>query len=180
MNLQDAIEWQERLRKAAEERRHWRIHCYYCGKKKGCEQAHYLASPDCWEKDQERRKNSKGARSILRQCWDCERMFKGMVTKRYCIYCLRKRKADRQRERREAEKIKNAVCETCNKGFTPKRKGSVYCSPACRQKAYRQRYGSRIVAPAHLFDNRNVTDTELSFRAETFRQFNNRNAPLME
>ena len=29
-------------------------------------------------------------------------------------------------------------CATCNRGFIPKRSDAEYCSPACRQKAYRK------------------------------------------
>jgi hypothetical protein len=31
------------------------------------------------------------------------------------------------------------TCEGCGKAFQPKRAGATYCSPACRQRTYRQR-----------------------------------------
>ena len=32
-----------------------------------------------------------------------------------------------------------SVCETCGREFTARRNDARYCSPACRQKAYRHR-----------------------------------------
>jgi hypothetical protein len=34
------------------------------------------------------------------------------------------------------------LCATCGRPFTGSRKDAKTCSPACRQKAYRQRYES--------------------------------------
>lgn len=53
----------------------------------------------------------------------------------YCSpECRRElRNSSRRLERQEHK------CETCRQPFTPPRADSRYCSPACRQKAYRQR-----------------------------------------
>ena len=34
--------------------------------------------------------------------------------------------------------VRKIICKGCGKAFTPKRSDAVYCSNACRQKAYRQ------------------------------------------
>jgi hypothetical protein len=41
--------------------------------------------------------------------------------------------------RRMRREHRRATCETCGETFTPTRSDSRYCSPACRQKAYRER-----------------------------------------
>jgi hypothetical protein len=43
------------------------------------------------------------------------------------------------RARRRAARADSAVCSSCKREFTLKRVDSLYCSNACRQKAYRQR-----------------------------------------
>ncbi len=72
-------------------------------------------------------------------CEGCGSTFYTTVpTKKYCnerCCCLGFWR--RKREKR-LEKRKDMVCKTCGKAFTPKRSDAVYCSNACRQKAYRQ------------------------------------------
>lgn len=36
---------------------------------------------------------------------------------------------------------RNATCRDCGEEFTPARSDAAYCSPACRQRAYRRRTG---------------------------------------
>lgn len=43
----------------------------------------------------------------------------------------------RRRERKALEKQK--VCAVCKKQFTAKKKDAMYCSDACKQRAYRER-----------------------------------------
>ena len=60
-------------------------------------------------------------------------------SKKYCLYHLfgnrgyRKELSERAREAR-----KDRVCKACGKVFTPTRSDGIYCSNACRQKAYRK------------------------------------------
>jgi hypothetical protein len=44
----------------------------------------------------------------------------------------------RQRAKRRVA-AREKVCEVCSKGFTASRKDAKTCSPACKQKAYRER-----------------------------------------
>jgi formylmethanofuran dehydrogenase subunit E len=39
----------------------------------------------------------------------------------------------------DARKLKLTICETCNEPVLHRRRTKKYCSPACKQKAYRQR-----------------------------------------
>ena len=73
-------------------------------------------------------------------CKGCGREFYTQIkSKKYCLYHLcgnrgyRKELSERAREAR-----KDRICKVCGKVFTPKRSDGVYCSNACRQKAYRQ------------------------------------------
>ena len=73
-------------------------------------------------------------------CKGCGREFYTQIsTKKYCLYHLcgnrgyRKELSERAREAR-----KDRVCKVCGKVFTPTRSDGVYCSNACRQKAYRK------------------------------------------
>jgi len=48
--------------------------------------------------------------------------------------------AAQARERRiQLAANRKSSCETCHRNFTPKRADTKHCSPACKQKAYRQR-----------------------------------------
>ena len=73
-------------------------------------------------------------------CKGCGREFYTQIkSKKYCNYYLcgnrgyRKELSERAREARQ-----DRVCKVCGKVFTPTRSDGVYCSNACRQKAYRQ------------------------------------------
>lgn len=43
-----------------------------------------------------------------------------------------------RRKKKHDEKLKK-VCPICNTAFTSKRKDALYCSNACKQKAYRKK-----------------------------------------
>ena len=60
-------------------------------------------------------------------------------------------------------------CETCGARFTSPRRHSLYCSPKCRQKAYRDRERAKRKAQID-FDSRpyvssNITDAEKKWKA---------------
>jgi hypothetical protein len=57
---------------------------------------------------------------------------------RRCYAAARTRQARERRRRARADR----VCDTCGETFTPSRSDAVYCSNACRQRAYRGRKGS--------------------------------------
>ena len=73
-------------------------------------------------------------------CKGCGRDFYTLIkTKKYCYYHLcGNRGYQKDLKRRRLEKRQNRVCKGCGKTFTPKRSDAVYCSNACRQRAYRQ------------------------------------------
>ena len=57
---------------------------------------------------------------------------------RRTVYTIQPRKS-RARQRPQA------ICQTCSQPFMPKRSDAGYCSPACRQLAYRQRQHAEAV-----------------------------------
>ena len=73
-------------------------------------------------------------------CKGCGREFyTNIETKKYCLYGLcgnRGYQKELSQKRREA--LQDRVCKVCGKVFTPTRSDCIYCSNACRQKAYRQ------------------------------------------
>ena len=73
-------------------------------------------------------------------CKGCGREFYTQIrSKKYCNYYMcgnrgyRKELSERAREAR-----KDRVCKVCGEGFTATRADGIYCSNACRQRAYRQ------------------------------------------
>jgi hypothetical protein len=56
----------------------------------------------------------------------------------YCRLCAADAENERQREARAAARAGRA-CEGCGEAFTPSRADGRHCTPACRQRAYRQR-----------------------------------------
>ena len=80
-------------------------------------------------------------------CKGCGREFYTQIKgKKYCNYYLcgnrgyRKELSERAREARQ-----DRICKACGKVFTPARSDGIYCSNACRQKAYRQSVTDRQV-----------------------------------
>lgn len=74
-------------------------------------------------------------------CKGCERVY---FTQVHCVkFCYECRfnniGAMYVKRRKSLKKRENTVCKSCGNTFTPQRAGAVYCSNACRQKAYRGR-----------------------------------------
>lgn len=51
------------------------------------------------------------------------------------VRCVNDNYIQKRKERKQLEK--NRVCVICNKPFVAKKKDAIYCSNACKQKAYR-------------------------------------------
>jgi hypothetical protein len=56
----------------------------------------------------------------------------------YCWPCAEHAENARQRDLRR-ERRADRACDSCGETFTPPRSDGRYCSPACRQRAYRER-----------------------------------------
>ena len=86
--------------------------------------------------------------SIVRKiiCKGCGRDFYTLIeTKKYCYYHLcGNRGYQKDLKQRRLERRQNRVCKGCGKTFTPKRSDAVYCSNACRQRAYRQSVTGKV------------------------------------
>ena len=75
------------------------------------------------------------------KCKGCERVYFTQVhCVKFCYHCQQGNVGAMYVKRRKSlERRENTVCKNCRNIFTPKRAGAVYCSSACRQKAYRER-----------------------------------------
>jgi len=75
------------------------------------------------------------------KCKGCERVYFTQVhCVKFCYNCQQGNVGAMYVKRRKSlERHENTVCKNCGNTFTPKRAGAVYCSSACRQKAYRGR-----------------------------------------
>lgn len=60
---------------------------------------------------------------------------------RYCSSECQQLTHDKVKERKwqASQDARMKLCTTCDQQFTPPRNDAKYCSPACRQRAYRQR-----------------------------------------
>lgn len=86
-------------------------------------------------------------------CEHCKRLVRKQVTGLRTVYVLcsdpcrdefyRKLAAERRKAARANRETLN--CETCNRPFEPRRTDAKHCSPACKQKAYRQRQKATAV-----------------------------------
>lgn len=77
----------------------------------------------------------------------------------YCRPCAHDAKKERKRELRRQLRA-DRKCEACGDTFTPPRSDARYCSPACRQRAYRQRAENRPRQPGGAIQEGNtVIDT---------------------
>jgi hypothetical protein len=78
--------------------------------------------------------------TICRRCGRRRHRNRGWGTSRaYCCdACAHAADLKRRRSRRRTWHPKQ-TCATCGAAFTPTRSDARYCSPACRQRAYRQR-----------------------------------------
>lgn len=74
-------------------------------------------------------------------CKGCERVYFTQVhCVKFCYECRFDNIGTKHvRRKSRLAKRENTVCKSCGTTFTPKRSGAVYCSNACRQKAYRER-----------------------------------------
>lgn len=88
-----------------------------------------------WEGDGVRGKRTRG--EYQHWCDRCGRPFMGALARRYCSdECGQRTRAERRDRTRDRESRR---CVVCGDPFTPPRADGRYCSPACRQKAYRRR-----------------------------------------
>ncbi len=79
-------------------------------------------------------------------CKGCERVYFTQVhCVKFCYHCQQGNVGAMYVKRRKSlKKRENTVCKNCGNIFTPKRAGAVYCSSACRQKAYRERVADSV------------------------------------
>lgn len=70
-------------------------------------------------------------------CPRCGREFVGALARVYCSTSCGKATRAARRDRTRDRQARS--CETCGEVFTPPRDDARYCSPACRQQAYRRR-----------------------------------------
>lgn len=88
-------------------------------------------------------------------CIVCGRIVEGRG--KYCSQrCVNDAYMERRRQRHEAQLQK--VCAVCGKPFTAKRVDAEYCSPACKQSAYRRRVTDNRSGLLTTTDSGNVTD----------------------
>jgi hypothetical protein len=112
----------------------------------------YVPGVLCWECGQ--REQSYGYRNCA---WCGRAVYYGGYNAHPVRYCTRRcelaARTDRRRLARQLGRQRR--CETCGTGFTAPRQDACYCSPACRQRAYRKRqadaaakreYDARMVA----------------------------------
>ena len=74
-------------------------------------------------------------------CEGCGCVFYTRIwSKKYCYYkkCGNIGYCKQLKQRRLAEPPRIQICRGCGKAFSPKRSDALYCSNACRQRAYRQ------------------------------------------
>ena len=74
-------------------------------------------------------------------CEGCGCVFYTRIhSKKYCYYkkCGNIGYRRQLKLRRLTEPPRVQLCKVCGKAFAPKRSDAVYCSNACRQRAYRQ------------------------------------------
>ena len=89
-------------------------------------------------------------------CDYCGRYIVG-AAKRYCSdRCRNDAYMERRRQRHEAKLRKS--CAVCGKAFTAKRADAKYCSPACKQSAYRRSVIANRSGQFTPTDSGNVTD----------------------
>jgi hypothetical protein len=72
------------------------------------------------------------------------------------LHCSERCREKFYRARRAAMKPRTKICAVCGKGFTPPRNDAKTCSPACRQKSYRQRVTGKENPPRESASIRNA------------------------
>lgn len=105
------------------------------------EYQHQDVLKDCYERKMAGKPYGKNdpVRKII--CEGCGCVFYTRIwSKKYCYYkkCGNIGYRKQLKQRRLAEPPRTQVCKICGSVFTPKRSDALYCSNACRQRAYRQ------------------------------------------
>jgi hypothetical protein len=109
-----------------------------------------------------------GKRTLDREieCRQCRRLirrnyFASLRTSPFCCRaCAVAHQSARAREERAALRGPARPCMECGKHFSPSRDDALYCSSACRQKAYRGRVTTSGAGPGGRTVKRNdVTDS---------------------
>lgn len=108
--------------------------------------------------DEQQQKALESARrwgDSVSTCPVCGRIVTGR--KKYCSQrCVNDAYMERRRQRHAASLRK--TCAVCGKPFTAKRADAMYCSPACKQTAYRGRVTDNRSGNSTATDSGNVTD----------------------
>jgi predicted RNA-binding Zn-ribbon protein involved in translation (DUF1610 family) len=83
-------------------------------------------------------------------CVKCGNVFYGKnPTGKYCGYrCRNDAQIEARRQRHISKRKKH--CTSCNEFFEAKRDDTVFCSPACKQRWYRQRKDTKKVSVTDL------------------------------
>lgn len=105
------------------------------------EYQHQDVLKNCYERKMAGRPYGKNdpVRKII--CEGCGCVFYTRIwSKKYCYYkkCGSTGYKKQLIQRRLAQPPRTQACKVCGNTFTPKRSDALYCSNACRQRAYRQ------------------------------------------
>lgn len=105
------------------------------------------------EQQQEAVNHAKRWGDRISTCVVCGRFVTGR--KKYCSQrCVNDAYMERRRQRHAASLLKR--CAVCGKPFTAKRADAMYCSPACKQTAYRGRVTDNRLAEICPTDSGNA------------------------
>lgn len=117
--------------------------------------------------DEQQQKALESARRLgdsVSTCTVCGRIVTGR--NKYCSdRCRNDAYLERRRQRHAASLRK--TCAVCGKPFTAKRADAIYCSPACKQAAYRGRVTDNRSTKIGTTDSGNVTDNRLALQSPT-------------
>ena len=123
----------------------------------GYRRGDYIGYDDRPNEEQQQRalESAKRWHEPVSTCIVCGRVTTGR--KKYCSQrCINDAYMERRRQRHEANLKK--VCVVCGRPFTAKRTDAEYCSPACKQAAYRRRVTDNRSGSFATTGNSNVTD----------------------
>ena len=119
------------------------------------------------------------SRTVAPYCEQCASTWRGFAPGKPCEHCGRtvhNKSTHRRRSRtfcgerceeqaastsarqKRAEARTPRPCQCCGETFEPARADLVYCSPACRQQAYRRRVTAAECLGGGMFENRNGDD----------------------
>ena len=160
--------------------RHYRIDRYYAAKDGGrCAAClRILGDKEPVWRQEARRFTHGTATEIIPVCKECRNEWKRFEAPKPCegggrpvhqrarsrsfrslcsFRCESRVAADKARSKRAKARLPR-LCEQCGETFEPRRADSRYCSPACRQKAYRRRVVTdRECVTDWRFESRNAT-----------------------